>query len=57
MVKKKMMLISFLRDNLRKYRFNKFEAPADADTLLTKVAEQEVSNGSDFVVHADDVDI
>ena len=54
---KKTMLISFLRDNLGKYRFNIFEALADADTLLAKVAVQEVSNGSDVVVHADDVDI
>ena len=59
---KKTMLISFLRDNLGKYRFNIFEALADAyltlwHTLLAKVAVQEVSNGSDVVFHADDVDI
>ena len=51
------MLISFLRENVGKYRFNIFGALADADTLLAKVAVQEVSNGSDVVVHADDVDI
>ena len=47
------MLISFLRENVGKYRFNIFRALADADTLLANVAVQEVSNGSDVVVHAD----
>ena len=51
------MLISFLRDNLREYGFRIFEAPADADTLIAKVAVQEARNGSGVVVHVDDVDI
>ena len=39
--KKKTMLISFLRENLREYGFNIFEATADTDTLIAKVAAQE----------------
>ena len=55
--KNKMMLISFLRDNLREYGFNIFGAPVDADTLIAKLAAQEARNGSDVIVHADEVDI
>ena len=47
----------FLRDNLREYRFSIFEVSTDADTLIAKVDVQEARNGSDVVVHADDVDI
>ena len=56
-VKNKPMLISFLRDNLRKYGFNIFDVPANVKTLIAKVAAQEARNGSDVVAHADDVDI
>ena len=38
--KNKTNLISFLRDILRKCGFRTFEAPADADTLIAKVAVQ-----------------
>ena len=55
--KNKTMLISFLKDNLREYGFIIFEAPAGAGTLIAKVAVQETRNGSDAVVHADNVDI
>lgn len=37
-VKNKPMLISFLRDNLRKYGFNIFEVPGNVKTLIAKVA-------------------
>ena len=36
--KNKATLISFLRDNLRKYEFNISEARAAADTLIAKAA-------------------
>ena len=39
-LKNKTKLVSFLRDILRKYGFRTFEAPADADTLIAKVAVQ-----------------
>ena len=55
--KNKTMLISFLKDNLREYGFIIFEALAGAGTLIAKVAVQETRNGSDAVVHADNVDI
>ena len=51
------MLISFLRDNLRGYGFSIFKALADTDTLIAKVAVQEVRNGSDVVVHAGNINI
>ena len=47
----------FLKDNLREYKFSIFEASTDADTLIAKVDVQEARNGSDVVVHVDDVDI
>ena len=50
------MLIYFLRDNLREYGFSIYEAPADADTLIAKVAVEEARDESDVVVHADDVE-
>ena len=48
------MLIYFLRDNLRENGFSKYEAPADADTLIAKVTVEEARDESDLVVHADD---
>ena len=50
------MLINFLRDNLRENGFSIYEAPADADTLIAKVATEEARDESDVVVHADDVE-
>ena len=56
-MKNKMILISFLRDNLRDYGLNISDATADADTFIAKVAAPETRNGSDVVVHVDDVNI
>lgn len=56
-MKNKMILISFLRDNLRDYGLNISDASADVDTFIAKVAAPEARNGSDVVVHVDDVNI
>ena len=49
-MKNKMILISFLRDNLRDYGLNISDAAADVDTFIAKVAAPEARNGSDVVV-------
>ena len=55
--KNKTILISFLRDNLRKYGFSKFEVTANTDTLNAKAAVQKARNGSDALIHAHHVNV
>ena len=55
--KNKTMLISFLVDNLQELEYNISDATADVDTFIANIAVQEGKNGSDNIVHGDDVDI
>ena len=54
---RKMMLISFLVDNLQEFEYNISEATADVDTFIANIAVQEAKNGSGNIAHGDDVDI